>query len=227
MLRARYVFAVALLCGGFVSGCKTENGGNPNTQPSGTSASPTFSRTSAADRDQLFAAASKGDVATVKELLDKGVDVNTRGADGRTALMEAAFRGLPEVVKLLLDRGANIGLKKNDGETALSFAAGGKHTDIVDMINRASDLMAASAKGDLKKVQELLDKGTPVNVRSGGGGTALMEATNGGHTDIVKLLLEKGADVNARKDDGATALTFAEGAKRNEIATLLRQKGAK
>jgi ankyrin repeat protein len=227
MLRARPLLALLISSCALASGCSNERPGRPNVPSPGASSTTSLPRTSAANREQLFVASSRGDVATVRDLLNMGVDVNTRGFDGRTALMEAAYHGQAELAKLLLERGANTGLKKNDGETALSFAAGGKHTEIVDMISRASDLKAASAKGEIKLVQQLLDKGTAVNVRDADGGTALMEAVAGGHTGVVKLLLEKGADVNARKDDGATALAFAEGAKRADLAALLREKGAK
>jgi ankyrin repeat protein len=45
---------------------------------------------------------------TVKMLLDLGVDVNARNAEGRTALMGAAHKGRNEIVQLLVDRGADL-----------------------------------------------------------------------------------------------------------------------
>jgi ankyrin repeat protein len=47
-------------------------------------------------------------VETVKMLLDLGVDVNARNAEGRTALMGAAHKGRNEIVQLLVDRGADL-----------------------------------------------------------------------------------------------------------------------
>ena len=55
----------------------------------------------------------------------------------------------------------------------------------------------------------LLDKGTDVNAKKYGGGTALMIASEKGHTDVVEVLVEKGADANAKKHGGNTAVIIA------------------
>ena len=41
----------------------------------------------------LITAATNGNIAQVKELIDKGIDVNEKDNDGKTALMFAAFQG--------------------------------------------------------------------------------------------------------------------------------------
>ena len=56
----------------------------------------------------LMNAASKGDINTVKDLLDKGANVDEKSASGATALMVAAYYGNTEAAKLLIDRGADI-----------------------------------------------------------------------------------------------------------------------
>src|SRR6476659_7879160 len=61
--------------------------------------------------EQLQDAARKGDAATVKKLLDEGVDVNTKFRYNATALFYACDHGHVDVVKVLLDKGADLTLK--------------------------------------------------------------------------------------------------------------------
>jgi hypothetical protein len=55
----------------------------------------------------LFDAAKRGDINTVKDLIDKGANVNEMGSQ-LTALAMAASQGNVDVAKLLVDKGANI-----------------------------------------------------------------------------------------------------------------------
>lgn len=57
--------------------------------------------------EKLWKACRMGDTATVRQLLDSGVSVNTNFGAGITPLAAASARGQVEVVQLLLDRGAN------------------------------------------------------------------------------------------------------------------------
>lgn len=74
------------------------------------------------DAEVLRQAASEGNLQKVKELLDRGVDVNTRSESGVTPLMLACAEGQIDVVKLLLARGADVNVKDNSGRTALRWA---------------------------------------------------------------------------------------------------------
>jgi ankyrin repeat protein len=177
------------------------------------------------DEAALRAAAGKGDTATVKVLLDEGVNVNAKDGDGRTALTEAAFWGHADIVKLLLDKGADVFAKKNDGATPSTMAAG--HPEIAEMIRREIQLLDVAGKGENKTVKELLDKGAYVNVRDPEGRTPLTEAAWNNHVETVKLLLEKGADPNLKKVDGATPLSIATNKGYKEIVELLKKAGAK
>lgn len=85
---------------------------------------------------ELADAARKGDVKSVKEMLDKGAYVNVRDPEGRTPLTEAAWEGRVEMVNLLLARGANPNAKKNDGATPLAIATGRGHKEIAEMLKK-------------------------------------------------------------------------------------------
>ena len=54
---------------------------------------------------ELLAAAKSGDIEKVRELLDRGADVNSRDKDGLTPLHAAALAGHTEAAALLRQRG--------------------------------------------------------------------------------------------------------------------------
>jgi ankyrin repeat protein len=90
-------------------------------------------------------------------------------------------------------------------------------------------LLDAAAKGDLKKVQELVDKGANVNEASKVNGvTPLIAACLNGRVDVVKYLLDKGAAVDTRTSFGVDALMAAglNEAGYEKVSKLLFEKGA-
>jgi ankyrin repeat protein len=74
----------------------------------------------------LHRAAFSGDVETVKLLIDRGTDVNARGA-GMTPLFGAVNANRAAVVDLLLAHGADATAKDNDGAGILAYAT--SHAD--------------------------------------------------------------------------------------------------
>lgn len=210
----------------FISSCrgKTKPAAPPASPPHPERAS-SPAAANGPDEAALRAAAVSGDTAAIKALLDKGVKVNAKDAEGRTALTEAAYWGHTEIAKLLIERGADIFAKKNDGSTPLTVA--GTHKDIAELIQRDIQLLDTAGKGDTAKVRELLDKGAYVNIRDPDGRTPLTESIWGNHIDTVRLLLDKGADANASKADGATPLSIATNKGYKEIVELLKKAGTK
>ena len=69
----------------------------------------------------LGLAIAKGDVDTVKKLLEYGASVNEK-CNGLTPLMLAARYNNVEIIKLLLAKGANVKAKDEKGITALRYA---------------------------------------------------------------------------------------------------------
>lgn len=173
---------------------------------------------------EMLQVAAKGDTARVKELLDKGVNVNMRGNDRNTPIMEASYGGHFETVKLLLDHGADLSAKKNDGADPRGLAHG---KDVIELIKNVSVLVDAASKGNIPELKELIDKGTPVNGLDKFGHSALTETCYTGKTEVVKFLLEKGADPTIKKSDGETPLSLANGQKHEDIVKLLNEAIAK
>jgi len=211
--------ASLLICAILLAGC--QDGTEPSAPGAKTGDNkPQLTRAETA----MLEEAAHGNTAAVKGWLEKGVDVNMRGADKNTPIMEAAFAGHLETVKLLLDHGADLSAKKNDGETVSSLGAA--HKDIMDLFKNVSALVEAGTRGDVKGAQDLIAKGTPVNGRDEYGRSALMEASWNGKTEIVKLLLEKGANPNVKNKLGGTPLMWAASYGQAEIVQLLLAKGA-
>ena len=59
----------------------------------------------------------------IKEIIDRGVNVNAQRKNGVSALMLAAGKGNANAVKLLIDNGANPDQVDSDGATSLMWAA--------------------------------------------------------------------------------------------------------
>ena len=57
--------------------------------------------------EQLLGATRKGDLVSVKRLLDQGANINTRTRYDSTPLFFACDRGYVEIVQLLIERGAS------------------------------------------------------------------------------------------------------------------------
>jgi hypothetical protein len=211
--------ALAVLLLSAFAGCSTD--GIETRKPPAT---PTALVQLSPQEAEMLQVAAKGDTARVKELLNKGVDVNMRGNDRNTPIMEAAYGGHLDTVKLLLDRGADLSAKKNDGADTRGLAHG---NEVIEVIKNVSTLVDAAAKGNTQELQELINKGTPVNGLDKFGHSALTEACYGGQTQVVKLLLEKGADPTIKKSDGVTPLNLTDGQKHPDIVKLLNEAIAK
>jgi ankyrin repeat protein len=187
---------------------------------------------------ELIMAADEGDVATVRECLEKGASVDVRGERRRTALIEASNEGHITLVKLLLEAGADKDAKNDRGWTAFVGASLNGHDVIVRLLLEAgadkeatnhrgeTALMIASSSGHTDIVKLLLGAGADLEAKSDTSRTALMCASNEGHTAIVELLLKAGADKDAKNYSGSTALMMASEVGQSATVQLLLDAGA-
>ncbi len=120
----------------------------------------------------LLKAASRGPLRSVKQLLNKGADVNARGKYRSTPLMRSSFKGHSDISRLLLEHGADVNAANALGNTALIVAATFGHTEIVAL---------------------LLAKGANVSARNADGKTPLKYAKEKGHGKAAELLQRYGA----------------------------------
>jgi ankyrin repeat protein len=145
------------------------------------------------DSDEIFHASAKGDIQSIENLLNKGVDINRKGSEGMSPLAIAVISRKAEAVNYLIKKGANVNLKDNMGMTPL---------------------MQAADDGDLLIVEILAAAGADIN-------SALMFAAENGHIDVVKFLLSKGADRNMKCASGYTAADLSKEKNHEDIYNYL------
>jgi hypothetical protein len=140
------------------------------------------------DQAQLVQAVSRGDVARVKELLEKGTPPRQKDRFGAPLLVITGRRGDSELARHLIAHGADPFEQIPGGGDALWSAAAHGHVEIVAHL-------LEKTKGDPKLASSLR--------------TAFGAAVMAGHTQIVRELIGAGADVNAPTLWGQPLLTLA------------------
>jgi len=188
---------------------------------------------------EIFVAASLGDPATVKALLDRQPDlVKRQRSDGVTPLQDAASRGQVEVVSLLLDRGAEVNARSGEGYTPLHYAASNGHLQVCELFlargaevnsnnnDGKTPLHYAASHGYREICELLLAKGAEVNAQDAKGNSPLHNAAYWGQQPVCALLLANGAGVNLQNQSGSTPLHFAAAQGHLEAVKLLLENGA-
>lgn len=89
----------------------------------------------------------------------------------------------------------------------------------------ANDLMKAAAGDEVQRLEELLERGAPIEAGDMIGATALCAAAESGALRAFRLLLEKGADPKVLTSWQATTLHAAAAGGNIEIISLLLNKG--
>jgi ankyrin repeat protein len=154
---------------------------------------------------ELVMAIRNANAEVVRKLLDNGVDVNARDAEGNTPLILASFYASPECVDLLIGKGADVNAANKAGTTALIRAATGH-----------------------EKVSLLVAAGANVRVRTALGNTPLiLAARRAGNSRTVQLLLARGANATERNDVGISPVLAGAASGDVETVRLLLDAGAK
>jgi hypothetical protein len=150
----------------------------------------------------LHRAANRGDLATVKALLEKGADVNARGLAKQTPLHLAVTK---EIAQLLISKGAQIEARDRYGRTPLFWAAGAGRKDV------AEALLAGGAQADAPEATDTEMNNLMAGLRSQlpakmkaiaapqSARTPITYAAEQGHDDIAELLRKYMAEHPAQK----------------------------
>ncbi|ORX83130.1 ankyrin [Anaeromyces robustus] len=127
------------------------------------------------DNKVWFEAAKSGDLTKIKEMIQKGININVKDEEKNTSLIIAAREGQLEIVKFLI---------------------GVNYKEVFDLIlewNRTNHNLSEQ----YIKQWENCWKSVNINEVNKNGETALILATKGQFCEIVKVLINAGADVNA------------------------------
>jgi len=193
----------------------------------------------------LHAAAHKGDLALLKNLLATGtsVQVNTRDSFGRTAVHVATFARQVEVIRALALAGANLELLENDRYDAVTIAAVaddektlqvllglGASAKLTTSRYDGTALIAAAHLGHDGVVRQLIAAGAPLDHVNNLHWTAMIESIvlgNGGtrHQQVLHALLTAGASTQLTDRQGNTPLALAKARGYSAMVTLLERSG--
>lgn len=147
--------------------------------------------------DELFAAARKGETATVQALLEKGAGLEATTPYGQTPLYLAAISGHEDTVRLLLEKGAKTNIRDTFYKAPmLAFVLSRKHYAVAKLLiekgdNNADETLegiAPAGRADL--VEALLGKTKPSQAALD---KAYEIALSGKSTDLAAVLEKAGA----------------------------------
>ena len=181
----------------------------------------------------LFQAVSNDDISTLKALLTRGADINTREQkNGYSPLMQAIKNHRYRTARYLVMRGAKSELKAHDGKTALHLAAINNDFEMMKMLLIAkSNIMTIDNRG--RRPCEYISSDFGRNARIlvdyyPNPNDALIDFTRIGSISGVQKALQRGANINFREigANGDAPLIIA--VKRNDIklVSLLLNAGA-
>ena len=188
----------------------------------------------AAQSQEIFDALRKGDIQTVKALVEKSPQlVEGRDDSGRTPLHYAAYGGSADLINYFIDKGAKLELQDAQQKTPLHLAAMNDRKDAVaallkkgaaletrDDYQRTALILCARERGQAATGRVLIDAGANVNAADKFGSTALELAAWRGKADFVDLLLEKGVRV---PESGQQWQGMLSEAASNGLANLFRR----
>ncbi|MFM2068592.1 MAG: hypothetical protein RLZZ584_3501, partial [Pseudomonadota bacterium] len=212
------------------------------TGPAAAQLAPTASEVAA--YSGLHAAAHKGDLARLRQLIAAGAPVNARDGYGRTPLHVATFARQREVVRALVAAGADLGLLEADRYDAVTIAAVaddeetlrvllglGASAKLVTSRYDGTALIAAAHLGHDGVVRQLIAAGAPLDHVNNLHWTAVIESIvlgNGGprHQAVLRALLDAGASTELADAQGRLPLELARSRGYDAMVRLITQAAA-
>ncbi|WP_269932018.1 ankyrin repeat domain-containing protein [Aminobacter sp. HY435] len=192
---------------------------------------------------ELHTLATNNDPAAIRQLVSRGVEIDARDEQGRTALLVATHANNIDAARALIEAGADVNAKDAISDSPYLYAGARGHLEILRMtLSHGADLKStnryggtalipAAERGHVETVATLIKAGVDIDHVNNLNWTALLEAIilgDGGprHVAIVRLLVEAGANVNLADGDGVTPLAHARQRGFDEMERILVAAGA-
>lgn len=191
-----------------------------------------------------------GDLEKIKEMVEKGANVNARNSAGCTALMLAGNIGRPDIMEYLNQKGAQIETKTSDNYLAVSVPIRHAYMDVIQfyikhgvalnalgLFNETALHLAVQAHRDglapdftpekkRQMLELLLRSGASdcLNLEDDAGLTPLMTAIARNDIDTCKWLIEAGSDISLKNKKGQDALAIAKHYNRQVMVEILQNE---
>jgi ankyrin repeat protein len=185
-------------------------------------------------KPELSEAVGKGDLETIRSLLDAGADIHYVRPHGYTVMIDVMYgrsiiddEQLIPVLRLLIEHGADLDAASDYGESALSVASWVGRFDAVGLLLEAgaspaplgwTSLHRAVALGSVEDVRTRIEAGDDLGARDRGERIPWLLSLQTGDVEKAKMLLAAGSDRDARGRCGKTSLTYPIG--NNDFAML-------
>ncbi|KAH8197346.1 hypothetical protein TruAng_008476 [Truncatella angustata] len=173
------------------------------------------------NNENIVNTAVRGDLAQLRHLVQRNVDINVQDGLQETALFAAVCHQHVDAVELLLQAGANPNLTCSNSWKALHAVSRSGNEGIARLLLRhganteARDsvgwvpLHVASLYGNENIVAVLLEHHSNPNARAADQSTPLHIAADFGHEAVIRRLVQHGADLGAQCTVGNTPLHVA------------------
>ena len=195
----------------------------------------------------LHVAAWFGLTLVVEDLLDQGIDVDSRDSKyAQTPLMYACRRGQTATVRMLLEHGADVNMYSNRGSCAIHEAVNARKLEVLQVLleNEKTDVnapqrlksgmtaLAIAAHENYSEIAITLLRhdSLEINSKDLNGVTALSHAIENGGIEVAMCILDhqgRKIDLDARDWKGSTALSLAAEKAMDNLVIKLLSMGAR
>jgi ankyrin repeat protein len=178
----------------------------------------------AKDEFPLHSAVMLGDTDIVRDIIEKGTNINLMDGFLCSALMHAVSGGNSELVQILLSANASPDIPRQEEHTVID---GKPRTTYSRTYVFGSDpILVATKEGQVEIVRLLLQAKADPNVTDLMNRTPIWFAVEANNTEIVRLLIMARASMKVTHRNGERLLRMAERVKANEQIRQLLTDGA-